>query len=67
MTTNREHEGRGAPQRARHDRETDHRDRRRAAMQEAEGHAGSIPRGNQRTEEEDAGRRRGEWDRVLGH
>jgi hypothetical protein len=65
MTTNREHTERGAPERARR-----HRDRlgeRRARMHAAEGHAGSIPRGNQRTEEENLGHHRGEWERLLGH
>ncbi len=45
----------------------DRLDRRRADMQEAEGHAGSIPRGNQQPENDNVGNRRGEWDRVLGH
>jgi hypothetical protein len=42
-------------------------ERRREAMHAAEGHAGSIPRGNQEPERDDLGRRRREWDRVLGH
>jgi hypothetical protein len=36
-------------------------------MQAAEGHAGSIPRGNQPPEEDSLGNRRGEWERLLGH
>jgi hypothetical protein len=36
-------------------------------MQAAEGHAGSVPRGNQDPESEYLGHRRHEWDRVLGH
>jgi hypothetical protein len=36
-------------------------------MHAAEGHAGSIPRGNQPTEHENLGHRRGEWERLLGH
>jgi hypothetical protein len=80
MTTNRERRARarhsearrnpfdaGAPQRADEEHRQDHLDRRRAEMQDAEGHAGSIPRGNQRAERENIGHRRGEWDRLLGH
>ena len=66
MTTNRERRRRGAPQRAA-ERDQHELDRRRAEMQAAEGHAGSIPRGNQRPERENLGHRRGEWDRLLGH
>ena len=40
---------------------------RRAEMYAAEGHAGSIPRGNQQTEREILGSHRIAWDRVLGH
>jgi hypothetical protein len=40
---------------------------RRIRMHAAEGHAGSIPRGNQETEQDHVGQRRHEWDRVLGH
>jgi hypothetical protein len=40
---------------------------RRAEMYAAEGHAGSIPRGNQQAEREILGSHRIEWDRVLGH
>jgi hypothetical protein len=36
-------------------------------MQAAEGHAGSIPRGNQQTEDENLGHRREEYARLLGH
>jgi hypothetical protein len=67
MTTNRELTRGGAPQRAPRDPAQEWLDRRRAEMQAAEGHAGSIPRGNQRTEDENLGHRRGEWDRLLGH
>jgi hypothetical protein len=42
-------------------------ERRRADMQAAEGHAGSIPRGNQQPEREIMGSHRIAWDRVLGH
>jgi hypothetical protein len=66
MTTNRERRRRGAPHRA-EERDQDELDRRRAEMQAAEGHAGSIPRGNQQPERENLGHRRGEWDRLLGH
>jgi hypothetical protein len=46
---------------------TAHREQRRRAMQTAEGHAGSTPRGNQPLEREKAEERRGELDRLLGH
>jgi hypothetical protein len=36
-------------------------------MQSAEGHAGSVPRGNPEPEEENVGHRRDEYERVLGH
>ena len=66
MTTNREHKERGAPERA--PRHTERPlEERRAKMHAAEGHAGSIPRGNQRTEQENFGHRRWEWERLLGH
>jgi hypothetical protein len=65
MTTNRERRKRGAPQRA--PRQQEPLEKRRARMHAAEGHAGSIPRGNQRTERENLGHRRGEWERLLGH
>jgi hypothetical protein len=68
MSSNREQTKRGAEQRARIRRTTQGRlDRRRADMQSAEGHAGSIPRGNQETEHENIGNRRQDWDRLLGH
>ena len=68
MSSNRDKAGRGAIHRPR--REIEHQaqlERRRAAMHAAEGHAGSIPRGNQEPEHEPFGHRRHEWDRVLGH
>ncbi len=68
MAMNREQRKRGADHRAQRERAAQDRlDRRRADMQAAEGHAGSIPRGNQQPEKENVGNRRGEWDRVLGH
>ena len=67
MTTNRKRTERGAPRGAQGDGNDQGRlDRRRAAMQAAEGHAGSIPRGNQQTEREILGSHRIEWERVLG-
>jgi len=68
MASNRERPRRGAIHRA--GRKTDpqvHLESRRAEMYAAEGHAGSIPRGNQDPEHEPLGQRRREWDRVLGH
>jgi hypothetical protein len=68
MTSNRERRGRGAIHRAR--AKTDNQmqlETRRAEMYAAEGHAGSIPRGNQEPEHDPLGQRRHEWDRVLGH
>jgi hypothetical protein len=44
-----------------------HLETRRAEMYAAEGHAGSIPRGNQEPEQEPLGQHRHEWERVLGH
>jgi hypothetical protein len=67
MTSNREQTERAVPQRAQEKTWQEYLDRRRAEMQAAEGHAGSIPRGNQRTEQENLGHRRGEWERLLGH
>jgi hypothetical protein len=68
MTTNREPQKRGAEPRAKTDRKAQGRlDRRRADMHEAEGHAGSVPRGNQQTERELMGSHRISWDRLLGH
>jgi hypothetical protein len=68
MPTNREQTRRGPPQRADspedEQRQLDHR---RAQMQAAEGHAGSIPRGNLRPESEVLGHRWWEYQRVLGH
>jgi hypothetical protein len=66
MATNRERTRRGGPERAQ-ERDQHELDRRRAEMKAAEGHAGSIPRGNQEHEHEQLGHRRREWDRVLGH
>jgi hypothetical protein len=66
MTSNRER----TVHRAIHGAQLDQQaqlERRRAEMHAAEGHAGSIPRGNQVPEQVDLGRRRQEWDRVLGH
>jgi hypothetical protein len=68
MTTNREQPGRGGAHRTRtQSNEGTPLERRRAEMHAAEGHAGSIPRGNQEHEHEQLGHRRREWDRVLGH
>jgi hypothetical protein len=36
-------------------------------MHAAEGHAGSIPRGNQEPERDNVGHHRREWERLLGH
>ncbi|HSD23121.1 MAG TPA: hypothetical protein VLB79_02210 [Solirubrobacterales bacterium] len=68
MSSNRERQERGAIHRAR--AKTDQEmglETRRAEMHAAEGHAGSIPRGNQQPEREILGSHRIEWDRVLGH
>jgi hypothetical protein len=65
--TNRERTKRGAPERPPETTEQRPLARRRAEMHAAEGHAGSIPRGNQGTEQENLGHRRGEWERLLGH
>jgi hypothetical protein len=68
MKTNREQTDRGADQRAQDESTPQSRlERRRADMHAAEGHAGSIPRGNQETERNHVGSRRLDWDRVLGH
>jgi hypothetical protein len=68
MSSNREMPGRGAIHRPRTKTETEiHLESRRAEMYAAEGHAGSIPRGNQDAERGPLGQRRHEWDRVLGH
>ena len=65
MTTNREQ--RGARQRAPTKPHQPPLDQRRAQMKAAEGHAGSVPRGNQQPEREIMGSHRIAWDRVLGH
>jgi hypothetical protein len=44
-----------------------HRNRRRRRMHDAEGHAGSTPRGNPDLEREKTDERRGEFERLLGH
>ena len=68
MSSNRDKAGRGAIQRAPAQQDDQAQlERRRAEMHAAEGHAGSIPRGNQEPEYEPLGQRRYEWDRVLGH
>lgn len=66
MTTNRKGT-RGARQRAAAEPDSPALERRRAQMQAAEGHAGSVPRGNQQPEREIMGSHRIAWDRVLGH
>ncbi|HEX6585185.1 MAG TPA: hypothetical protein VF052_00365 [Solirubrobacterales bacterium] len=40
---------------------------RRMDMKSAEGHAGSVPRGNPEPEEENVGHHRDAYERVLGH
>ncbi len=40
---------------------------RRMDMKSAEGHAGSVPRGNPEREEDSVGRHWDEYERVLGH
>jgi hypothetical protein len=68
MTWNRETRERGEAQRA--PAQAEDRtplERRRDDMHAAEGHAGSIPRGNQQPEREILGSHRIAWDRVLGH
>lgn len=40
---------------------------RRMDMKSAEGHAGSVPRGNPEPEEENVGHHRNAYERVLGH
>lgn len=67
MTTNPEQRQRGGRQRAGNKTEQSRLAERRAEMQAAEGHAGSIPRGNSQPEQETVGHRRHEWDRLLGH
>jgi hypothetical protein len=66
MSSNRE--TRGAIFRTRSKSDAQMRlENRRAEMYAAEGHAGSIPRGNQDAEREPLGQRRAEYERVLGH
>jgi hypothetical protein len=68
MTTNRAQAHRGAPQRAGLDRgEQAQLEWRRANMHAAEGHAGSIPRGNQLPERENLSYQLRQYARVLGH
>jgi hypothetical protein len=68
MTTNRERRGHGAVHRTQKKTDTEvHLETRRAEMYAAQGHAGSVPRGNQQPEREILGSHRIEWDRVLGH
>jgi hypothetical protein len=68
MSSNRKPKGRGATHRAGARTELQMQlEARRAEMYAAEGHAGSVPRGNQRTDREIMGSHRIEWDRVLGH
>jgi hypothetical protein len=65
MTTNRKPSG--ARQRDPAEPQEHPLEHRRAEMQAAEGHAGSVPRGNQQPEREIMGSHRIAWDRVLGH
>jgi hypothetical protein len=65
MTTNPEQ--RRARQRAPTEPHQHPPEQRRAQMQAAEGHAGSVPRGNQQPEREIMGSHRIAWERVLGH
>jgi hypothetical protein len=44
-----------------------HRAERRREVQDAEGHAGSTPRGNPDLEHEKTDERRDELERLLGH
>jgi hypothetical protein len=68
MTTNRERQGRGAFHRPRSKTNRQvHLESRRAEMYAAEGHAGSVPRGNQQPEREILGSHQIGWERVLGH
>ena len=66
MNANRDIQRRGASHRDRTESEAQ-LEQRRNEMHAAEGHAGSIPRGNQQSEREILGSHRIEWDRVLGH
>jgi len=65
MTTNRDR--RGARRRTPQTDPQDQLDRRRAQVLAAEGHAGSVPRGNQPPEDETLGSHREQLERVLGH
>jgi hypothetical protein len=67
MNANREQRGRRAGQRVPRKSESLPLEQRRAKMHAAEGHAGSVPRGNQEAEREIMGSHRIAWDRVLGH
>ena len=67
MAPNRERPRRGEVHRAKKTEMELHLETRRAEMYAAEGHAGSIPRGNQEAEQGPLGQRRHEWERVLGH
>lgn len=68
MSLNREKAARGADHRARSKTAKQMPlEARRAEMHAAEGHAGSIPRGNQQPEREIMGSHTIGWDRVLGH
>ena len=69
MTKKRTRTHHGAPQRAHREQDEQRQlDQRRESMQAAEGHAGSIPRGNQQPEEDDTlGHRQHEYERLLGH
>ena len=48
-------------------RKEDVLERRRTDMKSAEGHAGSVPRGNPEREAENEGQQRAAYERVLGH
>jgi hypothetical protein len=67
MAPNRERPRRGEVHRAKKTDMELHLETRRAEMYAAEGHAGSIPRGNQEPEHEPLGQHRHEWERVLSH
>ena len=68
MTMKRKQTQRAARQRAQQERDEQRSlDQRRESMRAAEGHAGSIPRGNQQAEHENLGHRLNEYERLLGH
>ncbi|HEY7266432.1 MAG TPA: hypothetical protein VH501_01945 [Solirubrobacterales bacterium] len=68
MSSNRAVPERGANQRPKEETEAEVQlETRRAEMYAAQGHAGSVPRGNQQPEREILGSHRIEWERVLGH